>query len=262
MSRLSTPTRGGPDGTDVPSAFDGVAASYDLMVGMSPGYHDQLRRSADALVASLHASEVDPPGGRRWRLLDLGCGSGASTRALETALLAAELDAEIVAIDGSGAMLDQARRKSWTLPVSFEQADAEHLTVADLGGSVDGVLAAYLFRNIDARDRLLETVRDVLRPGGVLAVHEYAVRGDRRATMVWHGVTWGVVIPLGLLTAPRSPIYRYLWRSVLDFDSVAGFRDRMSRLGYSDVRSRTFSGLQPGVLHTFVGHRPVDGSTG
>ena len=37
----------------VPSAFDDVAGTYDLMVRLSPGYHAQLRESAAALVEAL-----------------------------------------------------------------------------------------------------------------------------------------------------------------------------------------------------------------
>jgi ubiquinone/menaquinone biosynthesis C-methylase UbiE len=39
--------------TEVPEAFDEVAQRYDLMVGMSPGYHAQLRASADALLDAI-----------------------------------------------------------------------------------------------------------------------------------------------------------------------------------------------------------------
>lgn len=237
----------------VPDAFDEVAPTYDLMVGLSPGYHAQLRLSADALVASL-VRDGRPE--RRLRVLDLGCGSGASTAALVDALDAEGLDAEVVAVDGSAGMLAQARRKSYGLPVDFRRADGEVLTAADLGGDVDAVLAAYLFRNVAARDRLLAQVLDLLRPGGVLTVHDYCVRGSRTARRKWDAVCWGVIVPLGLMTAPRSPIYRYLWRSVIDFDSASGFRDRLSGAGYEGVRSRTFRGWQQGVLHTFQGTRP------
>lgn len=241
---------------DVPSAFDDVASTYDLMVSLSPGYHAQLRASADTLVESL-ADRVVP--GRPVRVVDLGCGSGASTAALVAALRAAGLDHEVLGVDGSAGMLEQARRKPALADVDFRQADAEVLTADELGGRVDAVFAAYLVRNVAARDRLLGQLLRLLRPGGSLVVHDYSVRGDRRATAVWGAVCWGVVIPLGVLTARRSPIYRYLWRSVLDFDSVPGFRERLARVGFVDVRSGTFGGLQPGVLHTFVGRRPVDG---
>lgn len=244
----------------VPDAFDGVASTYDLMVALNPGYHRHLRQSATVLVDALRARPR--PGGRPLRLVDLGCGSGASTAALVAALVAAGLgrdEVEVVGVDGSAGMLAQARRKRWDLPVRWVQADAEHLAGAQLGldpAGVDGVLSAYLFRNVAARDRLLACVRDLLAPGGSLVVHEYSVREDRLARARWDVVCWGVVVPLGLLTAPRSGIYRYLWRSVVDFDGAEQFRSRMAAAGLTGVRSRTFGGWQREVLHTFHARRP------
>ena len=125
---------------EVPQAFDEVADRYDLMVALSPGYHRQLRASAEVLVlgASTRSPDNDPhrnppsdppsdpdgdppsdpdggPDGRpvHLRILDLGCGSGASTRAVVDALAAhaphrsgAALTgtfARIVALDASAA---------------------------------------------------------------------------------------------------------------------------------------------------------------
>jgi len=241
---------------NVPEAFDAVASTYDLMVALNPGYHAHLRASADDLVAALPTTVTS--GGRPVRVADLGCGSGASTAALQAALEAAGVDAELVGVDGSAGMLAQARRKRWSLPARFVQADAETVEVTDLDGPYDAVFAAYLFRNVAARDRLLGRVHDLLVPGGVLVVHEYSVRESRRARATWDAVCWGVVVPLGLVTAPRSPIYRYLWRSVRDFDSTLVMRSRMVAAGLDRVRSRTVGGWQNGVLHTFLGHRPED----
>ncbi|NYG54863.1 class I SAM-dependent methyltransferase [Nocardioides perillae] len=244
----------------VPDAFDGVASTYDLMVALNPGYHRHLRQSAEVLVEALRSRPR--PAGRPLRVVDLGCGSGASTAALVAALVAGGLarnEVEVVGVDGSAGMLAQARRKRWDLPVRWVQADAEHLTAAQLGldgAGVDGVLSAYLFRNVAARDRLLACVRDLLVPGGSVVVHEYSVREDRLARAKWDVVCWGVVVPLGLLTAPRSGIYRYLWRSVLDFDGAEEFRSRMVAAGLTGVRSRTFGGWQREVLHTFHARRP------
>lgn len=240
--------------TDVPAAFDGVASTYDLMVALNPGYHAQLRRSAEVLVASL-----PPATDRPVRVVDLGCGSGASTRALEQALREAGLAHELIGVDGSAGMLEQARSKRWDGRVRFVQDDAERLEPARWAdGPVDGVFAAYLVRNVTARDALLRQVRELLVPGGALVLHEYSVRDDRRARAIWDAVSWGVVVPLGLLTAPRSPIYRYLWRSVVHFDGADRLRRRLHDAGFVDVRSRSFRGWQSGILHTFLAHRPAD----
>ena len=236
-------------GGAVPAAFDRVARTYDLMVALSPGYHAQLRSSARALVEALPATP-----GRRPRVVDLGCGSGASTAALVRALDEAGVDAEVVGVDGSAGMLDVARGKAGLARVDFRQADAEQLTAAELG-AVDGVLAAYLVRNVTARDRLLSEVHAVLSDDGVLVVHDYSVRDSAVARWAWHLTCWLVVIPLGFLTAPGSPIYRYLWRSVLDFDGVRGLVRRLHVAGFARVDHRTMGGVQRGQVHTWRARR-------
>lgn len=246
--------------TGVPEAFDEIASSYDLMVGLSPGYHQQLTQSARVLVESL------PRDRGVVRVVDLGCGSGASTAALEQALEVAGLDYELVGVDGSAGMLEQARRKDWSAAVEFVQDDAERLDPdswgvqgAPISGrQYDGVFAAYLVRNVASRDDLLAAVRELLVPGGTLVVHDYSVAGSRVGRAKWDAVCWGIVVPLGLVTAPGSSIYRYLWRSVVDFDEVPRFRQRLVTAGFEQVGSRTFRGWQQRVLHTFVGRRPKD----
>ena len=84
----------------VPAAFDDAAADYDWLVDANPGYHSHLRRSVQRMRI--------PDGGRGLRLLDAGCGTGAST----AALLAAAPEADIVAVDASAGMLSQATAKS------------------------------------------------------------------------------------------------------------------------------------------------------
>ena len=184
---------------DVPEAFDDVAERYDLMVGLSPGYHRQLRSSAHALVRAVPS----PPA----HVLDLGCGSGASTAALVQALTVhhgPEPTTVVLGVDGSEGMLASARKKRWPATVSFAQGRAEalgehpELEAARAAGGLDGVLAAYLVRNVPDRDAALAAIHDELRPGGALVVHEYSVRGRVIPTLLWTLVCWGVIIPLVL----------------------------------------------------------------
>jgi ubiquinone/menaquinone biosynthesis C-methylase UbiE len=247
---------------DVPHAFDEVAERYDLMVGLSPGYHRQLRSSAKALLQAVRASVEGDPRHGALRLLDLGCGSGASTRALVNAVQAAmATPATIVAVDGSPGMLSAARRKSWPAWVTFALGRAEaiseqpELTDARAAGGLDGALAAYLIRNVQDRDAVISALHDELRPGGVLVVHDYSVRGRPVATAVWTAVCWAVIVPLGWLTSRHTAIYRYLWRSVLDMDSTAQLEDRFRRAGFEQVSTRAVPGWQRGIVHTVIGHR-------
>ncbi|WP_181809538.1 class I SAM-dependent methyltransferase, partial [Streptomyces shenzhenensis] len=144
-------------------AFDHGAGSYDRLVTLNPGYHAQLRRSARRLALTAGAAVH--------RVLDLGCGTGASTAALAAALP----HAETVAVDASAGMLRRATAKTWPARVRFVHAPAEDLGTAGVRGPFDAVFAAYLFRNLADPDAVLRTVLELLAPGGRLGVHEYAL---------------------------------------------------------------------------------------
>jgi ubiquinone/menaquinone biosynthesis C-methylase UbiE len=253
--------------TEVPEAFDEVAQRYDLMVGMSPGYHAQLRASADALLDAIPGSAEEP-----LHLLDLGCGSGASTRALVESVRrhampgvvrTAGRPALVLGVDGSAGMLDAARTKAWPSWVGFAQgraealADQPELAEARAAGGLDGVLAAYLVRNVPDRDAVIAAIRDELRPGGVLAVHDYSVRGQPGATALWTAMCWAIIIPLGWVTSRNTRLYRYLWRSGLDMDSTAELEARLRQAGFVDVATHHAGGWQRGIVHTVVGRRPA-----
>lgn len=233
----------------VREAFDRGARRYDLMVSLNPGYHTHLRAAAAELIG--RAAQVGVP----LRLVDLACGSGASTRAIVDA---APEGTSVLGVDASPGMLDQARRKAWPQTVRFEEGEAGRLDVAGLGaGSWQGVLTAYLFRNVPegARDRAIREVFDLLEPGGSLVVQEYSIADDRRARLVWDVVSWLVILPLGTILDANPGLYRYLWQSVRSFDSTARFRQRLAAAGFVDVSSRTVTGWQRGILHTFVARK-------
>lgn len=232
------------------AAFDRGATHYDLMVHLNPGYHRELRRAADALANRLEAPAP--------RLLDLGCGSGASTRALVDAVAPR---ATILGLDASPGMLAVATGKDWPAGVRFGHAISGELDVGNLDpGTHDGALACYLFRNVPAgqRDHAISEVFDLLKPGGWLVAQEYSVQGNRAARRVWDIVSHAVIIPLGVLVDRNPHLHTYLWRSVIEFDSVDRFADRLLRAGFTDVAHRTATGWPRGILHTFVARKPEE----
>lgn len=234
----------GATGDELSAAFDTAATSYDRMVGANPGYHEHLHLSAQRLGISNR--------GKGLRLLDAGCGTGAST----AALLAVAPESDIVAVDASRGMLEAARQKDWPPSVRFVHTPVEQLAEHDISGPFDAILAAYLVRNVADRDAQLRRFRDLLRPGGTLAVHEYSVRDSPVATGIWHAVSWGIVIPIGWWHTRDVELYRYLWRSVLEFDGAAQFRRRLDDAGFTAVRSETVPGWQTNIVHTFLAQAP------
>ncbi|MFD0304399.1 class I SAM-dependent methyltransferase [Streptomyces sp. NPDC059517] len=223
---------------DLALAFDHASHRYDRLTGLNPGYRTDLLRSARRLRL--------PRAGAGLHVLDLGCGTGASTRAL----LRAAPRARITAVDASSGMLARARSKPWPDRVRFQHMTAEALAAAD-EGPYDAVFAAYLLRNVTDADDVLKTVRGLLRPGGRLAVHEYSLSGAAVHRAVWTAVCRGVIIPAGTVSGDRV-LYRHLWRSVLDFDTVPDFSDRLRSTGFSAVRALPVAGWQTGIVHTFL----------
>ncbi|MEU0169336.1 class I SAM-dependent methyltransferase [Streptomyces iakyrus] len=223
---------------DLARAFDHASRTYDRLTGLNPGYRADLLRSARRLRL--------PGDGSGLHLLDLGCGTGASTRAL----LRAAPRARITAVDASAGMLRRALAKPWPDGVRFLHLSAEELHAAG-EGPFDAVFAAYLFRNVSDPDGVLGTVRGLLRPGGRLAVHEYSLTGSPAHRALWTAVCQGVIIPAGTLTGDRA-LYRHLWHSVLDFDTAAAFTGRLTRAGFTGARALPLAGWQTGITHTFV----------
>lgn len=221
-------------------AFDHAARRYDLLVAASPGYHGHLRRSARRL-----GLRDAGPGAR---VLDLGCGTGAST----AALVSETRRARITGVDASRGMLERAEAKSWPQGVRFVQASADRLGEAGLGGPFDAVFAAYLFRNVPDPGRTLAAVRAVMAPGARIAVHEYALSGKPAHRALWTAVCRAVIMPMGRACGDAG-LYRHLWRSVLDFDTAEEFAARMRAAGFTDVRVLPMPGWQTGITHTFVG---------
>ena len=241
---------------EVPSDFNIVAGTYDTLVTRNPGYLDHLERSAARLDL--------PNGGEGLRLLDLCCGTGLSTEAL----LKAFPKATIVGLDASSGMLDLARTKPAMKAggVRFVLGDAMDPRVAlntelgsELDGSdakFDGVLMAYGIRNMPDPDACLAVLHSLLKPGAPICFHEYSVADSPRSKGTWTTVAWGIIIPSGLITSRHTRIYRYLWRSVMDFDGKKAFENRLRSAGFVRVRTEPMDGWQKDIVHSFLANEP------
>lgn len=208
---------------------------------MNPGYRRHLTMSAARLGA--------PPQGR---LLDLCCGTGLSTHAL-----AQEYPhAEIIGLDASEGMIEKAQAKPLASRVRFVVGDAMDPTQSGVEGPFDGILMAYGIRNVPDADTCLLRLRGLLKPGARIVFHEYSVADSFRSRALWNAITCGVIIPGGALTAGSTDIYRYLRKSVLDFDGVKAFEARLRAAGFDNVETRAMDGWQRGIVHSFVASRP------
>ncbi|MEM9188497.1 MAG: class I SAM-dependent methyltransferase [Myxococcota bacterium] len=228
--------------TEVPKDFDRIAKSYDLFATMNPWYQDHLLMSAARLRLGPHA-----------RILDLCCGTGLSTEALATVYQGAE----ITGLDASEGMLAQARAKvgpKLATNIRFFHGDAMD-PGATVEGPFDGIFMAYGIRNMPDRDLCLERLKELLVPGGRIVFHEFSVADSWKSRALWNAVSYGLIIPGGLLTAGSARIYRYLRKSVTTFDGVLAFEARLRRAGFVHVHTLPSDAWEKGILHSFIAER-------
>jgi ubiquinone/menaquinone biosynthesis C-methylase UbiE len=134
-----------------------VFASCLTLIDSLPFFAECKRESYDLLAAT--------PGSR---VVEVGCGLGDDAAALSGRVAPG---GSVVAIDGSQAMVDAARKRHGDIPdLSFDVADATQLPYGD--ASFDGCRIDRVLQHIpDPAAAIGEMVR-VLRPGGVLVAFD------------------------------------------------------------------------------------------
>jgi ubiquinone/menaquinone biosynthesis methyltransferase len=220
--------------------FDHVAARYDTLQHFNPGYRSDLLRSARRLAA--------PPDGQ---ILDVCCGTGLSTAALRECYP----QASITGVDISAGMLATARKKRELRAVRFIAGDATELESCGAQGPYDAILMAYGIRNVPDPDLCLSRLRDSLKPGARVVFHEYSVAGSLLSRAVWNTVAAAVIVPLGAALTGSGELFRYLRRSVNEFDSLEQFEQRLAHAGFGRVRVEPMSGWRRGIVHSVIAER-------
>lgn len=142
--------------TMAPTEFDGLAERYDRF---RPDYPDAIMAAIVDRVASA---------GLPRSALDVGAGTGISTRALARALARALPDWRVIAVEPGRDMAATARATLAGLPhATVIEAPAEALPVEDSSQGL--VLAAQAAHWFD-RPRFFAEAARVLAPGGVVAI--------------------------------------------------------------------------------------------
>jgi trans-aconitate 2-methyltransferase len=150
-------------------------------------------------------------------VLDAGCGTGRVTAALVERLP----HGHVIAVDGSRAMVEEARRR---LPegVDVRQADLLELVPDE---PVDAIVSTATFHWILDHDRLFAQLREALAPGGRL-VAQCGGAGNVEE-----------IKDAGFELARRPPFAEHLggWGGDWKFATPAETEERLLRLGYTDV---------------------------
>jgi len=204
----------------VAGVFDSVAARYDLMNDlMSGGLHRLWKRFA-VEASGVRAGDS---------VLDVAAGTADLARLYADRVGAA---GEVVVTDINAAMLRSGRDRlldaGRLLPAV--QCDAERLPFAD--GRFDCVSIAFGLRNVTRKERALEAMLRVLRPGGRLLVLEFSKPTSEFLGKLYDAYSFGIIPTLGKLVTGDEDSYRYLAESIRMHPDQETLRDMLEDAGF------------------------------
>lgn len=226
----------------VGQVFDSVASRYDLMNDlMSFGTHRLWKRFALNLTG-VRAGD---------RVLDLASGTGDLA-----ARLAERVGprGRVIASDINYSMLAEGRRRlidrGLAGPIDYLLADAEALPFAD--GCFDCVTIGFGLRNVSRKDRALEEMLRVLRPGGRAVILEFSHPVAPGLKPVYDLYSFGMLPLMGRVVAGDAASYRYLAESIRMHPDQDTLREMMRQAGFERCEYFNLSG---GIVAVHRGYR-------
>jgi demethylmenaquinone methyltransferase / 2-methoxy-6-polyprenyl-1,4-benzoquinol methylase len=206
----------------VGGVFHSVASRYDLMNDlMSGGIHRIWKRVA------IELSGVRPG----QQILDVAGGTGDLTSRFSREV---GPTGQVILSDINSSMLGTGRDRLLDEGVcgnvEFVLADAEALPFRD--ASFDCVTIAFGLRNVTHKDRALESMLRVLKPGGRLLVLEFSKPTSEFLGKLYDAYSFGVIPKIGRLVAGDEDSYRYLAESIRMHPDQDTLRDMMEDAGF------------------------------
>lgn len=206
----------------VRQVFDSVATRYDLMNDlMSFGIHRLWKRFA-----------VELAGVRRGQhILDLASGTG--DLAARFAGLVGP-DGLVVMSDINAAMLEQGRNqmvdRGIVGNVKYSQVNAEAIPFPD--NSFDCVTIGFGLRNVTEKQRAINEMFRVLRPGGRALVLEFSRPRGEPLKAAYDLYSFRVLPLLGKMIVDDEESYRYLAESIRMHPDQETLKEMMEQAGF------------------------------
>ncbi|EEB73160.1 bifunctional demethylmenaquinone methyltransferase/2-methoxy-6-polyprenyl-1,4-benzoquinol methylase UbiE [Thermococcus sp. AM4] len=228
----------------VKELFDSIAERYDLTNRLISLGLDRLwrKKACEEVLKSLEVREGP------LKILDVACGTGDMMLCMRKRLEKRNLSGEFYGLDCSEEMLRIARRKVPFARLSV--GTAEEMPYSD--GSFDIVSVAFGLRNFSDRERAIEELHRILKPGGRLVILEFSKSPSLLGRMTWL-YTRTVVPIIGKLTTGNGKAYEHLVNSIDAFPSPEELRGEFEKRGF---RAKSLRWLFPRIAFILVMERP------
>ena len=226
----------------VAEVFKSVATRYDIMNDlMSLGTHRLIKRFTIELSGLRQGN----------RVLDLAGGTGDLSIRFSPIV---GKEGHVVLADINAAMLkvgrDRIVDRGFQSNITVAQSDAECLPFAD--NCFDCVCIAYGLRNVTRKERALESILRVLKPGGRLLVLEFSKPQNRFISKAYDAFSelWPIA---GKAIVGDSESYRYLVESIRVHPDQEALLAMLDDAGFVDTRLHN---VLNGISAIHVGVKP------
>ena len=230
--------------------FDSIAPGYDA-------FNHLTSLGADRAWRRRALREVIGP-----CVLDEACGTGDFAIAIAKHLRNRGQSASVVGVDISEGMLEVMRRKIEAAGLSDAAAGRGTTVHAETGdccalqfpdASFDTVTVAFGVRNFEDREKALQEVLRVLRPGGHFVMLELGIPRNPIIRAAYKFYFTRIMPLVGAGISKDKAAYKYLPASVLNFPKPQDWTATMQKAGFAEVRHRP---LSLGICNLFTGVRP------
>lgn len=144
---------------------------------------------------------------------------------------------------------DQGNFQNYSM--QFIRGDAQKIPLPN--ESIECTVIAYGIRNVLERDRCLQEVYRVLKPGGILGILELTTP-NHPFMKFFHGIYLNHMLPfMGKLVTSDEMAYRYLSKSISNFIKPEDLVKLMQGVGFKHCWKRSLSG---GIATIVCGQKP------
>jgi len=229
----------------VASVFHSVAGKYDVMNDLMSGGIHRLWKKFTIEMSGVRSGD---------RVLDIAGGTGDLAAKFSRLVGNAGL---VVLADINSSMLQVGRDKltdhGIVGNVSYTQANAECLPFQS--DYFDCITIAFGLRNVTHKDKALQSMLRILKPGGRLLVLEFSKPTSSVLEKIYDRYSFSILPLMGKLVANDSESYQYLAESIRMHPDQMTLKKMMEQAGFVNC---SFHNMTGGIVALHRGEKPKE----